>query len=175
MARFDLLRAVCALACCVTKWGTDCDRKLHRLMCYIWSTKHHRLIGWVGDNEVDPTLFTDADFAGNSNSMRSTSGVHLEIAGPNTKFPAPGTSKGQTAVSYSTPESEIVAGAFGLRTEGIPAVSLMSVLMGRDCKLRFREDNKAMIRVCETGKNPTLRHIGRTHGVSVAWMWERFH
>ena len=33
MARFDLLRAVCSLACSVTKWDKDCDRKLHRLMC----------------------------------------------------------------------------------------------------------------------------------------------
>ena len=33
MARFDLLRAVCSLACSITKWDKDCDRKLHRLMC----------------------------------------------------------------------------------------------------------------------------------------------
>ena len=111
MARFDLLRAVCALATCVTKWDHDCDRKLHRLMCYIWSTKHYRLIGWVGDNDVDPNLYTDADFAGNSYNMRSTSGVHMELAGPHTKFPTSGQSKGQTAVSWSTPESELVAGA----------------------------------------------------------------
>ena len=31
-----------------------------------------------------------------------------------------------------------------------------------------------MIRVCQTGKNPAMRHIGRTHGVSVAWLSERF-
>ena len=46
MARFDLLRAVCDLACFVTKCSAECDRKLHRLICYIASTKHHRQIGW---------------------------------------------------------------------------------------------------------------------------------
>ena len=45
MARFDLLRAVCALASCVTKWDKDCDRKLHRLMCYLHTTKHYRQVG----------------------------------------------------------------------------------------------------------------------------------
>jgi len=30
-----------------------------------------------------------------------------------------------------------------------------------------------MIRVCESGRNPTMRHLGRTHGVSVAWLSER--
>ena len=32
MSRFDLLRAICTLACCITKWDTGYDR---RLMCYI--------------------------------------------------------------------------------------------------------------------------------------------
>ena len=31
-----------------------------------------------------------------------------------------------------------------------------------------------MIRVCETGRNPTVRHLGRTHPVSVDWLHERF-
>ena len=31
-----------------------------------------------------------------------------------------------------------------------------------------------MIRVCQTGRNPTMRHLGRTHRVSVAWLHQRF-
>ena len=31
-----------------------------------------------------------------------------------------------------------------------------------------------MIRDCQTGRNPTRRHLGRTHRVSVAWLHERF-
>ena len=38
MARFDLLTATQGLASRVTKWSTDCDKSLHRLMCYIHST-----------------------------------------------------------------------------------------------------------------------------------------
>ena len=31
-----------------------------------------------------------------------------------------------------------------------------------------------MIRVAQTGKNPTMRHLGRTHGVSVKWIHQTF-
>ena len=31
-----------------------------------------------------------------------------------------------------------------------------------------------MIQVCKTGKNPTMRHLGRTHRVDVHWLHERF-
>ena len=35
MARFDLLRPMCALATHITKWTSHCDKALHRLMCFI--------------------------------------------------------------------------------------------------------------------------------------------
>ena len=38
MARYDLLRAVQGLASRVTKWSNECDKSLHRLMCYVNST-----------------------------------------------------------------------------------------------------------------------------------------
>ena len=31
-----------------------------------------------------------------------------------------------------------------------------------------------MIRICETGRNPTMRYLLRTHRVSVAWLHETF-
>ncbi len=46
MARFYLLRAVCDLACFVTKWTAECDRKLHRLICYIATTKSTDRVDW---------------------------------------------------------------------------------------------------------------------------------
>ena len=27
-----------------------------------------------------------------------------------------------------------------------------------------------MIQVCRTGRNPTMRHLGRTHGISIQWL-----
>jgi hypothetical protein len=107
LARFDLLRAVNSLACHLTKWTKDCDRRLYRLVCYIHTTKHLRMIGWVGDpfDQVRPHLFADADFAGCTRTQRSTSGVHLALRGPRTCFPLSGQSKRQSCVSHSTPEA----------------------------------------------------------------------
>ena len=38
----------------------------------------------------------------------------------------------------------------------------------------FFEDNQATIRVLETGKNLTLRHLNRTHKVDLACLFEAF-
>ena len=77
MCRYDLLRATCALASLVTKWTPSCDKKLHRLVSYIHSTLALRLVAWVGDHPKDIAvkLFSDADFAGDQQTSRSTSGA----------------------------------------------------------------------------------------------------
>ena len=49
MCRYDLLRATCALESKVTKWNTECDKQLHRLVCYIHSSLDVHLVGWIGD------------------------------------------------------------------------------------------------------------------------------
>ena len=38
--------------------------------------------------------------------------------------------------------------------------------------LVFHADNESMIQVCKTGRNPTMRHIGRTHRVNIAMLNE---
>merc|ERR1712004_690391 len=40
--------------------------------------------------------------------------------------------------------------------------------------LFVHEDNQAMIRCVETGRNPTMRYLHRTHRCSVAWLHEHF-
>ena len=92
LARFDLLRAVCHLACFVTKWTSDCDKRLHRLVSYISSSKSYRMVGWVGDpiQNLDMHLFAAADFAGCSAAQRSTSGLHLRMQGAHSCYPLGG-------------------------------------------------------------------------------------
>ena len=176
MARYDLLRPCNFLASKVTKWDKNCDRRLHRMMCYINTTLDMRMIGKVGDDaeSLFAALFSDADFAGCSETLRSTSGIFLKMSGPNTSYPIGGCSKKQTAVSHSTPEAEIIAAELGLRQEGLPALDLLDVILDRTVTIKFYEDNQATIRMLESGKNPTLRHLGRTHKVDLAWLFEAF-
>ena len=133
------------------------------------------MVGWVGDDpsQLRPHLFADANFAGCELTQRSTSGLHLVIRGPRTCFPIAGQSKRQTCVSHSTPEAEIVAADFALRLVGLPALDLWHKILPHCPSLLFHEDNQAMIVVVKSGRNPTMRFIGRTHGVSVAWLHER--
>ena len=83
-------------------------------------------------------------------------------------------SKRQGCVSHSTPEAEIVAADFSLRMMGLPILDLCEVVLRPDPTLFFHEDNQAMIAVCRSGRNPTMRHLHRTHRVSVDWLHEIF-
>ena len=89
LARFDLLRPIAALASKIAKWDSVCDRMLHRLVCYISSSLDYKLKGHIGDSSKDLTLtlFSDADFAGCFDTAKSTSGVFIALAGPNSVFP----------------------------------------------------------------------------------------
>jgi hypothetical protein len=106
-ARPDLLRAVGVLTTMITKWDALCDRKLFRIIRYINGTVSWRQIGFIGDepDQIEIGLFSDADFAGDRGTMRSTSGVFLALYGPHSFFPLASQSKKQTAVSHSTVEA----------------------------------------------------------------------
>ena len=95
-------------------------------MDYIYSTYHWREVNWIGDDvrSLQVDLFPDAAFGGCQATSRSTSGCILLVIGPNTRVPIAAESKAQTAVSHSTPEVEIVAADFGLRTVGPPSLTL---------------------------------------------------
>jgi hypothetical protein len=134
------------------------------------------MIGWCGDPDaiLDLRVYADADLAGCVRTKRSTTGVALAVEGPNTRMVVNGVSKRQTAVSHSTPEAEIVAADYAMRTEGMPALSLISTILARPVKLCVMEDNEAMIKICQSGKNPTMRYLNRTHKVGVSWLMEVF-
>ena len=130
MARYDLLRAVQGLASRVTKWSSDCDKALHRLMCYIESTKDYTMRCFVGDSpsECKLWLFADSDHAGEHDN-KSTSGGILVLVGPNTYYPLAAFSKKQTSTALSSTEAEVVCANVALRALGLPSSALWSVLL----------------------------------------------
>ena len=68
----------------------------------------------------------------------------------------------------------MVATDFSLRHCGLPALDLWQAVLPNHKVLCVHEDNQAMIRIIETGKNPTMRYLHRTHRISVAWLHEVF-
>ena len=125
LVRYELLWPICSSAREVTRWTRACDKRLHRLMCYIHHTPDHSLESFVGDRveHCHPILFSDADYAGDLVTAKSTSGLYLAIVGPNTFAPITASCKKQTCVSHSSTESEIVAAEQAIRTEGLQALA----------------------------------------------------
>ena len=60
----------------------------------------------------------------------------------------------------------------GITYELLPAMDAADYVLRKSYQAYFHEDNTAMIRAIITGRNPTMRHLGRVHRVSVQWMHE---
>ena len=74
-------------------------------------------------------LFQDADFAGDLEDSKSTSGGTLCIFGSHTFVPISWMCKKQTSVSDSSTEPEIISLDAGLRLDGIPALDLWDLIV----------------------------------------------
>ena len=131
VGRFDLFKPITFLAKRITRWDEACDRRLHRLMCYLYTTQDYRMMGWIGDLPKDLSLhlFCDADFAGCPYTMRSTSGAHSDVQGPNSRFPWGAGAAGQTSVAHSTPEAELSSLDQGIRKGGETAICIWQTIM----------------------------------------------
>ena len=75
-------------------------------------------------------------------------------------------------MSHSTPE--VVAADVTLRTMGLPALSVWETFTDSSPKLLFHDDNQGVIGVVRSGRNPTMRHLERTHEISITSLHEHF-
>ena len=172
----DIIKPINDLATKVQSWSRGDDKKVLRLIQYIASTPHYRLVGTIQDKpeDLELRLFVDADFAGDRSTARSTSGGFLVLTGPSSFFPLAWISKRQTSTSRSTTGSEVVSLAHSLYQEGLPALQLWELLLARSVTLKVHEDNQATILVVKKGYSPKLRHITRTHKVNLSCLSEVF-
>ena len=132
------------------------------------------LSGYVGDSRdsLGLDLYADADWAGDRHDYKSTSGTIIFLSGQNTRFPLGAKCAKQTITSFSTPESELVAANLGVRTLGIPFLGVCEKVITEKLKLVFNEDNQSVSQVMKTGKNLTMRHLSRAHGISVSALYD---
>ena len=131
LGRPDTLWSVNILARKVTKWTKGCDKRLHRLIEYLKTTKDWVQLCFVGDVPQDCwlALFVDASFAGDLDDSKSTNGVYLCIVGPGTFVPITLGCKRQAAVSHSSTEAEVISLDAALRMEGLPSLMLWELVM----------------------------------------------
>ena len=131
LGRPDTLWSVNTLARKVTKWNKGCDKRLHRLIEYLKTTKDWVQLCFVGDYRKDCwlALVVDASFAGDLEDSKSTNGAYLCIVGPRTFVPVTWICKRQTAVSHSSTEAEVISLDAALRMEGLPSLLLWELIM----------------------------------------------
>jgi len=131
IGRPDALWAVNYLAREVTKWTIACDKRLHRLMCYLhhhqdW-TQHNFVGNYVQDTHL--AMFVDASFADDLRGSKSTTGGLIAIVGSHTFVPITWVCKKQGAVSHSSTEAEVIALEACLRMEGLPCLNLWDLVI----------------------------------------------
>jgi hypothetical protein len=172
LARPDLVFAINLLSRNLTKWQTYHDRALRRLFAYVNTSLALRLTGSIGAGTLGIDMFCDADHAGDLDTAKSTSGMILYVTSSNGafKFPLEWGSKRQTAVSHSTPEAELVSLARGFRTAALPLQHLCESILNHPIHITAHEDNEATIKILSKGKSPALRHLVKTHRISLAWV-----
>ena len=89
MIRPDIYHSVNTLAREVTRWTRACDKRLHRLMCYLHHNSDLVLTCHLGDpaHKLKLALYSDSSFADCLSTSKSCSGVVLQLVGPNTCVP----------------------------------------------------------------------------------------
>ena len=80
LARPDILKAINDLSTKVQQWNRNCDRRLHRLVSYVYGTSEWQLKCEIKDpaSELKLRLYANADFA-RDDAARSTSGAFLAV------------------------------------------------------------------------------------------------
>ena len=131
IGRPGILWSVNKLARSITKWTKACDKRLNRLISYIYHACEYKQCCHVGTTakQCRLGLFQDSDFAGDLEDSKSTSGGTLCIFGSHTFVPISWMCKKQTSLSHSSTESEIVSLDTGLRLDGLPALELWDLIV----------------------------------------------
>ena len=84
-------------------------------------------------------------------------------------------SKTEKTIPHSSAESETMSMSRGLRAMALPGLDLMEAINTKDItELNCHEDNEATIAIIKSGKNPTMKHMNRTHGVQVRALYDEF-
>ena len=89
MQRPDCLWSVNTLAREVTRWNAACDKRLHRLICYLHHSSHLVFACFLGDEVSNLRLafYSDASFADDLQTSKSCIGKVLAALGPKSYVP----------------------------------------------------------------------------------------
>ena len=176
LARPDLNKAISDLTRRLTCWSVADDKRLHRLMSYLYGSRKFTLKGYIGDPPELLRLccYTDADHCSAQEDTKSTSGMIMTLEGPHSWWPLSWASRKQTSTARSTTEAEMVSLGAGLFLEALPMQELLETILGRQVELVCYQDNSAVIQIVAAGYSPKLRHLNKTFRINIGSIHEVF-
>jgi len=165
----------------ITKWTAECDRRLHRLFCFVYSFHDWVLTAKVREcnnvAELVIELWPDSDLNGDIMHTKSTSGFFMDLSTcepTNDETPAgvplAWGCKKQGSSAFHTPEAEVVSLSLALRSEALPMQFLMQKVLNVTVPIRIHEDNNGCIIACEKGYSPNMRYLPRTQRCSLGFI-----
>ena len=154
----------------ITKWCSECDRRLHRLYEFLCGTDY-QLHGELSQEDLSMcylAVWCDADLNGDLFDTKSTSSCLIELAGQDGRaMPILWGSRKQEGTAQHTQDAEMVSAAKWTRDDAIAIQELFSLILGRPIVMRIMEDNAAMITAAQKGYSPSLRHLKRIQRTSL--------
>ena len=164
ISRPHLSTAISVLSKFMSKPGVEHWKGVKRVLRYVQGTLDYGLINSADDTSTTLTGYTDADWAGDLSTRRSTTGYVFQVQGNTLSW----CSKRQGCVARSTTEAEYIA----LSTASQEAVWLRrlleSVLKKQDKPTTLCENNQGAI---ELTKNPKFHN--RTKHINVSYHYAR--
>ena len=172
VARPDLSESTRRLCTAVSRWTVIDDDALVRLMSYVKSHADYVIFGTLSPSDLEDLeihVYSDADWAGDLATSRSTTGVWVELASRKSgnTWPISWSSSRQTSTSSSTAEAETVAASHAMRREAIPAQLLLEECLGVRLHIEHFIDNMQAISAIRKGYSKKLRHLRRTQRVAI--------
>lgn len=159
--RPDIAFAVSQLARHLDSPGEKHYTALKRLLRYLQKTKNFCLRYNKGGDEMALEGYADADFAGDKEDRRSTSGYVFTLAGAAVSWKV----KKQTIVAFSTCEAEVIALSYACREALWYHKMLVELgLLQHDKAITIYEDNQGCICVAKDNKlSDRNKHIQVVH------------
>ena len=132
---------------------------------YLKTTKTHRLMLKRGNNNKIE-VYADADFAGDTDTSRSTTGYIIYVNG----CPISWKSQRQPLVTRSTADAEYTASSFAA-VDGIWIKRVINEVMGMDINtsIKLYNDNTTALKIMRTNAHTPK---GRNVGVHYRWLRE---
>ena len=182
IGRLGFLWSVNKLTRAVTKWTKSCDKRLARLISYIfiilvnssnivmWETQHTnadldwKIISLDAGLRMDgiPALtLWDLVIEALHSVPNRTEGPKRELRG------------NPSAIAKSNMHNPIPIKHTNFIPTNIDHIPSNTTNSGSSAMLYVFEDNEAVINLIVKGRSPTLRHVSRTHRVALDWLFDR--